>query len=388
MGNPLPLQYIMKVIESPDILVHGMRHVVRRRLLGPLDFRRADGLSRPPAQVGLKLVNACNLRCKMCSQWGETGYNFIRPAAELRELVPLAAYQKLIDDIAGYKPWMYVWGGEPFLYREIMSLIAYMKRKGLLVSITTNGTKLGPHAKELVTLGTDILLFSIDGPKDTHDDIRGYKGAFDLTVSALKEIQAEKKRQRKAKPYIVMVSVVTSNNQSNLEDLYEIAEEIGIDMMMTYYAWFQTEESGARYTQILEDKMGITPWSWRGYLWNVNEIDPQAVAETVQRLKSRRWSFPYAFFPELKPEEIAPYYRQHGHTFGHTKCVAPWTLCGVMPNGDVVTCRDYPDVVLGNIQQESLLDIWNSQQARTFRQLLQGEGLLPICSRCEGLMDI
>ena len=217
MGNPIPIQYVMKVIESPDILVHGARHALRRRVLGPLDYRRGDGLSRLPAQVGLKLVNACNLRCKMCSQWGESGYNFIRPAAELRQLVPLSAYQKLIDDIAHYKPWMYVWGGEPFLYRDIMPLIAYMKEKELLVSITTTGTKIGSHAKDLVAYGTDILLFSIDGPKDTHDNIRGYKGAFDLTVSALQEIQAEKKRQRKAKPYIVMTSVFTANNQSNME---------------------------------------------------------------------------------------------------------------------------------------------------------------------------
>jgi radical SAM protein with 4Fe4S-binding SPASM domain len=57
-----------------------------------------------------------------------------------------------------------------------------------------------------------------------------------------------------------------------------------------------------------------------------------------------------------------------------------------MPNGDVATCRDYPDYVCGNIQDDDLLTIWNNGKYRRFRNSLKQEGLMPICSRCCGLM--
>jgi radical SAM protein with 4Fe4S-binding SPASM domain len=58
-----------------------------------------------------------------------------------------------------------------------------------------------------------------------------------------------------------------------------------------------------------------------------------------------------------------------------------------MPNGDVVTCRDYPDVVVGNIKEKSILELWNNDKMRGFRNLLKEEGgLLPVCTRCQGLM--
>jgi radical SAM protein with 4Fe4S-binding SPASM domain len=121
----------------------------------------------------------------------------------------------------------------------------------------------------------------------------------------------------------------------------------------------------------------------------VDEIDPQAVADSVRRIKSRRWSFPYIFMPELAPEDIPAYYRDHANTLGYKQCRYPWLVSDIMPNGDVVTCRDYPDVVTGNIKNDSILNIWNSRRSRAFRQLLKDQGgLLPICSRCCGIMGV
>lgn len=59
----------------------------------------------------------------------------------------------------------------------------------------------------------------------------------------------------------------------------------------------------------------------------------------------------------------------------------------IMPNGDVVPCRDYSDYVVGNITKKSILDIYNDEGYRKFRGLLKKHGgLIPICARCCGLM--
>jgi hypothetical protein len=59
-----------------------------------------------------------------------------------------------------------------------------------------------------------------------------------------------------------------------------------------------------------------------------------------------------------------------------------------MPNGDVVTFRDFPDFVTGNIKESSIMDIYNGEKHRSFRRALrkQKNGVFPLCSRCCGLM--
>ena len=391
MPSRLPLQTLVRMIESPDLVIRGARQAFRKRITSRVDYRRSDGWSAPPVQIDLKIVDACNLRCRMCAQWGEAGYNFERPSAELKRILPLSSYKRLADDVASLspKPWFYIWGGEPFLYPDVMPLTSYLKERGFTVSIVTNGTKVQEHATELVHAGLDVLLVSIDGPKDTHDNIRGLKGAFESSAAGIRAVQAEKKRLGTRKPYVSLMSVITRENQNSLEELYGIGEDLDIDMMLTWYGWYQTWESGNRHTEIMRDNMGITPWTWKGYLWNARDIDVEAVQASVQKIHQRQWRFPYVFFPELDLEDIPSYYTDHANTFGFTHCRAPWIMTEIMPNGDVATCRDYSDIVVGNIERESILDIWNNQRSRQFRMLVKSEGgLLPICSRCQGLMGL
>ena len=55
-------------------------------------------------------------------------------------------------------------------------------------------------------------------------------------------------------------------------------------------------------------------------------------------------------------------------------------------NGDVSPCRDYHDYVVGNIKDHTLTELWNSERYQAFRRSLTTEGLMPVCSRCCGLM--
>jgi MoaA/NifB/PqqE/SkfB family radical SAM enzyme len=103
------------------------------------------------------------------------------------------------------------------------------------------------------------MMLSIDGPRETHDNIRGYKGAFDETVQAIRDIQADKKRTGKTRPKVVLISVVTQDNEHNLEEVFELGEDLGADLMLVYYGWFQTPESGERHTALMQENLGVTP---------------------------------------------------------------------------------------------------------------------------------
>jgi hypothetical protein len=132
----------VQVLRAPDVLVQIGRNVARTRVTGPLDYHFQNGRSDPFSRVDIKIVNARNLRCKMCGQWGENGWHLGREPQFVRELVPFDAYKRLIDDVAPLKPWISLWGGEPLLYPEILPLIANIKQKGLTLAVQTNGRSL------------------------------------------------------------------------------------------------------------------------------------------------------------------------------------------------------------------------------------------------------
>ena len=257
----------------------------------------------------------------------------------------------------------------------------------MILSVITNGTKIEKLAKRLVDIRLDVLIFSIHGPQDTHDKIVKREGAFDAAVSSIKSIQVNKARRNRTKPLIFLISAVTGDNVRNLECVFDLGEELRVDGVLVNYGWFQAPESGYHYIHVMQEKLDTTPWSWKGWLWDVHAIDANLLTDSVKRIKARTYRFSYKFFPDLAYKDIPRYYGEHARTFGRRKCVVPWVKAEIMPNGDVVMCGEYPDYVVGNIKEENLLDIWNSERARKFRRILKGEGgLLPVCARCPSLM--
>src|SRR5262249_46480220 len=108
-----------------------------------------------PTFVQLRVTNLCNLRCKMCGQWGGTGVfrehegggategeaerARIRELIGLRRQLALEAYVRLLDELASHRPIVSLFGGEPFLYPEIMPLVRAIKARGLVATVITNG---------------------------------------------------------------------------------------------------------------------------------------------------------------------------------------------------------------------------------------------------------
>ena len=383
----VPMKFIARLLEAPDLIGIGARNALRKKWTSRWEYDRGDGLSRPPVQIDLKLVDSCNLRCKMCPQWGDAGYNFTRSITSASRSVPLDVYKRLVHEVAHFQPWFFLWGGEPLLYPDILPLISAIKERGMKVSLVTNGTLLEGKIPALVELGTDVILFSIDGARDTHDNIRGFEGAFDSAMRAVAQLKEERARQGKARPFITFTSVITVENQHNFDEIFDLGEEAGIDLMLTVCSWFQTVESGRRQTEVLEKHMGITPWSWKGYLFDVDKIDGRVVRDTMRRIKARKWSFHYKFFPGIDEDDIDAFFHDHSNTFGNTRCTAPWVSAEILPNGDVANCRDYPDVIAGNIKDTPFLQLWNQGRLVEFRRLLVEQGgKLPVCNRCHGLM--
>ena len=105
----------------------------------------------------------------------------------------IGGWIKIIDQIKRFQPRIHLSGGEPFVYPEIVDLISYIKKSGLFLAITTNGTFLSKHAEEIIRMNVNRIHISIDGPKEIHDKIRGVKGTFDRIMTGLAKINKLKK---------------------------------------------------------------------------------------------------------------------------------------------------------------------------------------------------
>ena len=106
-----------------------------------------------PTFLQLRVTNLCNLRCKMCGQWGDTGVfrehkgdgatdgeterARIRELIGLRRQLALEDYERLLDEVAPHQPIVSLFGGEPFLYPDILPLVRAIKRRGLVATVIT-----------------------------------------------------------------------------------------------------------------------------------------------------------------------------------------------------------------------------------------------------------
>jgi radical SAM protein with 4Fe4S-binding SPASM domain len=353
-----------------------------------LDYRNEDGSSSALWLLSLRITHRCNHRCAICAQWGQNGYNAREDTPKVTGEVPVEIYKKVIDEVAPKKVHVYITGGEPFLYEPLVPLVNYMKQKGLTVQVVTNGVGLERNAETIVDNGWDMICVSFDGPREIHDKCRGVPGALETAKKGILAIQKIKQQKKKTKPGIFIITTISKNNESTLLDTVKEAEKLSPDGMTIYYSWFTKEWIGLKHTKIAEEKLGVTPFAWKGYVRDTTKLNIDEIAEQVQQIKSKKTHTPILFVPDLKPEQIRTYYTEPENFFGYKKCVSPWFQLDVMPNGDTVTCRDFPDFVTGNIKESSILEIYNSEKHRKFRRALRScdNGVFPICSRCCGLM--
>jgi len=351
-------------------------------------YKRNDGYAPlMPQQISIKITNLCNLRCKTCGQWGETGYNLTTPPPDVKEVVATSHYMHLCDDVKALKPIYYIWGGEPFLYPGLFDVTHRIKKNGSPLALVTNATLLKDHVRTAIEQRWDAIMFSLDGPEDIHDEIRGRNGTFQKVIEGIENLRRYRSNTNSVLPWIMALVTISVDNAGSLDKIFEIGKQLKIDCMIVYYSWFTNETIGRAHSEIMQKYLGTTPTKWQGYLFS-HHLDTTALIECIRRIRSIQWDFPYLFIPDLKnDQQIVDYYNKPHNFFGYGPCISPWFVTEVMPNGDVSPCRDYSDYIVGNIMEQSIAEMWNNQAYREFRcALKENGGVFPICARCCGLM--
>jgi len=394
------------------------RRAVMEHLAGPdpSDDVKPNPLRKPkplpmPTFVQLRVTNLCNLRCKMCGQWGDTGIFRAQSGeaptdgalerARILELIgakrqlALSDYIRLLDEIAPFNPIVSLFGGEPFLYPDIMPLIAEVKRRGLTCTVITNGGRLEALARELVELGIDSIAVSIDGPPEVHDRIRGRSDSFAKAEAGIRAIAHWRKKLSRTLPMVMAILPVTELNLDVIGAAVEALRPLPLDTINVGLRWFVPESVGAEYERVMREDLGVTATSWKGFefdsasAFGTRETQMTELVRLLKALRRRRfvdaslgrpWT---SFVPDVPAARVPEYFSNFQETFGHEMCPVAWYFAQVEPDGEVCFCGDFPDYFIGNVRTQAFRDIWTGEKAARFRAKLAKEPL-PICARCCG----
>jgi len=335
------------------------------------------------ALVYFKPTGACNLRCKMCGQYGEKGVMNDCAAEENKKTLPLETWKKFVDQIAPNKPTVYVWGGEPFLYPDLMPLCKYMVDKGCLVSVNTNGTLMERHAEQIVRDKWGTIFVSLDAFRDVNDELRG-QGSYDKVIAGFNAINREKEKQKAKYPMLAVVSVVTNKNYMDLARFEEALREYKIDLHVYNLGTYTNDNIVATQKRFMKEKLDTDIDCLEAYNTGYNQgIDGQKLHGILRDLQEKNFGHTILTVPTLNPQKTHTYYAEL-ETPVRNNCVVPWCQLNVNYNGDVHYCADYPDYILGNIKDQSVKEIYNGDRANKFRKEIHDceGGMFPGCLRC------
>jgi radical SAM protein with 4Fe4S-binding SPASM domain len=134
---------------------------------------------KDPIQLTVFLTSRCNAKCPFCFYLSSG-----RQSDEQDEL-SLAEYKKISSSL-GNLLWLAFSGGEIFLRNDLVEItrLFYQQNKPAIILLPTNGLlpeKIYRNTKAILKSCPNSIVtvkLSMDGPEETHDHLRGVKGAY------------------------------------------------------------------------------------------------------------------------------------------------------------------------------------------------------------------
>ncbi len=308
-----------------------------------------NGLSQPfrmygPALIVWNYTNVCNLRCRYCYQ--SAG----RPLPDeltLEEKIDLI--NQMVEAGTAFLAFS---GGEPILGPHFWDVLKYASRF-LHISIATNGTLLEDRklVEKLADFGAKNVFVSLDGATpESHDYIRGH-GNFNRTIRGIENLVAN--------PYlnVGINMVVTKRNYHEVEDVLKLAVELGVNSF-THYNFIPTGRGKEDYEQDLspeerEDLLNLLyDWFERRKETGLNIISTSPEFARIIYDRSGGRSAGLFHYSADSGTVISGVIKYAGG------CGAGRVYAAVQPNGLVSPCVFMPDVIVGNVREKRLIDIW------------------------------
>jgi MoaA/NifB/PqqE/SkfB family radical SAM enzyme len=297
-------------------------------------------VASPPFLI-LFINSICNMKCEHCFYWQQLNQS---NDLTLDEIVKLSEELGPIENLN-------LSGGEPFLRKEFATICRqFIQRNGVKeIYVPTNGyfTDRTIAALRSVLQDPTLKMFgvelSLDGMPAFHDEFRKTKNSFRKameTYDALVELQKEDPR--------LQIHAISTATESNMREI----------RLLTTFLY-------DRCPKMMHHNLAII----RGDRKNPTLKGPaleeyKSLYEYVRRLWSQREKKRYGSIvePMLQYAKVQAAEQERQYV----PCRAGVLSAVIHANGDVGLCEQRPP--LGNLRQQSFMEIWRSQTAGQIRK--------------------
>ncbi|GAB4093266.1 radical SAM/SPASM domain-containing protein [Flaviaesturariibacter terrae] len=289
-----------------------------------------------PISISFEPTTSCNLRCPECPSGLRA---FTRPTGMLKK----DFFSETIDSLAPDLSYLvFYFQGEPFLNPDFLEMVRYASEKKIYTATSTNAHYLKDDvARRTVESGLDRLIISIDGT--TQETYQQYRvgGRLDKVLEGARNIVKWKKELKSKTPFLIFQFLVVRHNEHEVEDVKQLAKEIGVDDV-----WLKT----AQVYDYENDPNGLIPQNGKYSRYRRNTDGKM----------------------EFK-----------GNNANH--CWRLWHDPVITWDGAVVPCCFDKDAQhrLGHLRQQPFAAIWRSGEYQRFRsEVLKSRQNIDICANC------
>lgn len=294
-----------------------------------------------PNYIQIESTTKCNMKCKQCMRTKEENYDMSKDLFKvIIDQVNYFRFGTNHIDLTGV--------GEPLLNPHLIHMIKYAKNKGFKVSFTSNFSLINKDkATELVDAKLDYMYISIDSAtKELFEEIRGGSN-FEETIFNVKQLINIKKEKKASKPLLNIYVTLSKENLNEIRKIIELAEDLRINRI--------------NFNRLIIP--GVEYWK--------SELP---IMSLLEEFHNKEVNIGRRAIPLKK----------------YQPCVA-LKGCFITYDGKVLPCnritqliprQEYPPYYLGDLNQNSLSDIWFSSRYKQFRNKLI-MGLYPtFCKYC------
>jgi radical SAM protein with 4Fe4S-binding SPASM domain len=183
------------------------------------EFNQKTERLRVPISGSIDLTHRCNLRCVHCYLAG----NFERHIDNYNEMSP-SRILALIDEIteAGCL-YLLITGGEPLLRKDFPEIYSHAKKRGLVITVFTNGTLITDRVLDLFEdMPPQLVEISIYGATaSTYEKITGVPGSYEKCLNAITKLV-----ERKIP--VGLKTILMTVNRNEFFAMEDIAKNFGV----------------------------------------------------------------------------------------------------------------------------------------------------------------
>jgi SynChlorMet cassette radical SAM/SPASM protein ScmF len=301
----------------------------------------------------LYISGSCNLACKHC--W--ISPNYIAEGKGGR-FVPLELVDKAIHEglPLGLKA-VKLTGGEPTLHPQFCEMVKMIDQANLKIIMETNATLIDDNLANFITdtANFSFVSVSLDGAdSQTHEALRMIPGCFEQAIRGIRNLV------KLGMPPQVICTLY-QGNQNQILDMINLTQDLGCASIKFNHL----QKSGRGENLIKHEGLSVSELI-EIYSYITNELEPNSKIPIM-------FDIPFAFFSLRKL------------LAGNNATCGVHNIMGMLSGGELSICgigEIKTDLVYGNIQNDSLSDVWfNADGLKLIRELIPAK-LEGVCGDC------